>query len=377
MGRAKSVVEPEVKASPPEKALSKPDQQAAARKRRSSVRQRKLDYHTDKLEVVKAAHADYLNTNFSTHEHLGHQIWMQLFFLGTELDHYDEIYAHPWLFPELGEDASQGGELYDMLLTGRRVKLFGVVEPKNIDGRLYLVPIVCAVSADIDIPALVGVKSVQKETEDVLPFEQMHLSYKHIVVGPPGARKRSRQIYLECLTWDRRLDSRKNLTVHEANLYQYGNVYLFNPKEAKADLASRSPPEDAEVDVTLDGKTTHTIYGEYDDLKQYAVETILRNFMPEGTVEDAIPPRSLQSVMKQFQAALESTKKAFKEYRSMIKEKIDSCTPEYVAGIEGMKMIKYYPYLEYENISMTTNTLINRFFGRATSVKGGTNPYPD
>lgn len=101
---------------------------------------------------------------------------MSAFPIGTEWENIDKMKEFNWNFENLEKALEEGGKLY-----GKTVYLFGSTEPKQLDvnGELKMVfiPIVVAVDCPFPPSDKIGIKSVQRENEEIVPMKAMKMAW--------------------------------------------------------------------------------------------------------------------------------------------------------------------------------------------------------
>ncbi|ESU36117.1 Hypothetical protein DHA2_10370 [Giardia duodenalis] len=322
----------------------------------------------DSLTYVRA---DYFGVDMSYHEKLAHRCWRDIFFCGTELDHYERLFAKPWLFPHLGEDLDTDGALYTDILAGRHVYLFGISEPKLVGKEFLPVPIICAVSISIPLPEQIGIKSVQMNSIDVLSFEQMDLFFREESFGVAKVDgKPKKKLIVKTLALNKRLSTVEFMSELQLNRYKYANLYIFRPDVEEKEMKEMVEPTNVIVDVTLHKTTVTDLYEEKDDATEVAKHIVNKHFkdLPHTKAD-------ILEIAKKLKESMNEEKGRYKARMANIKRQISECSTEYLDALKGMRIIKYYPYLDTERAEIRTNKLVNRFYGDATEVKGGTSPY--
>jgi len=107
-------------------------------------------------------------------------LWLSAFPIGTEWENIDKIQEFKWNFQNLEKALEEGGELY-----GKTVYLFGTTEPQLLNvakgeqkyEKMVLVPIVVAVECPVPPSDKVGIKSVQRENEEIVPVRSMKMAW--------------------------------------------------------------------------------------------------------------------------------------------------------------------------------------------------------
>lgn len=315
--------------------------------------------------------ADYFDVDMSYHEKLAHKYWRDVFFCGTELDHYERLFAKPWLFPHLGEDLDTNGALYTDILKGRNVYLFGISEPKLVGQEFLPVPIICAVSFSMPLPEQIGIKSVQMNSIDVLSFEQMDLFFREESLGTAKVDGKAKQkLIFKTLALNKRLSAIEFMSELQLNKYKYANLYVFRPDIEEKEMKEMVEPTNVIVDVTLNKVTVTDLYEEKDDATEAAKHIINKHFknVPHTKTD-------ISEIAKKLKDSMNEEKGRYRTRMESIKRQVTECSTEYLNALKDMHVIKYYPYLDTERAEIRTNKLVNRFYGDAAEVKGGVSPY--
>nr|XP_034907406.1 protein HEAT INTOLERANT 4-like isoform X2 [Populus alba] len=103
-------------------------------------------------------------------------LWKQIFPVGTEWDQLDKVYGFNWNFSNLENAFEEGGVLH-----GKTVYLFGCTEPQLVpfkdENILIYIPAVVAVVSPFPPSNKIGIKSVQREVEEIIPMKQMKMDW--------------------------------------------------------------------------------------------------------------------------------------------------------------------------------------------------------
>ncbi|KAL0284954.1 UNVERIFIED_CONTAM: protein HEAT INTOLERANT 4 [Sesamum angustifolium] len=91
-------------------------------------------------------------------------------------DQLDMVYQYKWNFSNLEDAFEEGGELHN-----KKVYLFGCTEPQLVSfqgqGKVTMIPVVVAVVSPFPPSDKIGIKSVQRETEEIVPMKQMKMDW--------------------------------------------------------------------------------------------------------------------------------------------------------------------------------------------------------
>lgn len=180
-------------------------------------------------------------------------LWKEAFPVGTEWDQYDKVYEIDWDFSNLEEAFEEGGKLH-----GQRVYLFGCTEPQLIHfkdaSRVIHIPAVVAVTSPFPPSDKIGIKSVQREDELIVPMKEMKMGW--VPYLPPQVRDNSAverykaQVFtLKCT---QRRAALKQLKQERIKKYEYCLPYIYSPLKE---------------DETIDETVVNIMYPMEDDAK--------------------------------------------------------------------------------------------------------------
>ncbi|KAI5418452.1 hypothetical protein KIW84_042909 [Lathyrus oleraceus] len=88
----------------------------------------------------------------------------------------DSLYDIKWNFSNLENAFEEGG-----LLSGKKVYLFGCTEPQLVmhkqENKVICIPIVVAVVSPFPPSDKIGISSIQREAEEIIPMKQMKMDW--------------------------------------------------------------------------------------------------------------------------------------------------------------------------------------------------------
>ncbi|AQK44450.1 ATP/GTP binding protein-like [Zea mays] len=103
-------------------------------------------------------------------------LWLSAFPVGTEWENIDKIKEFNWSFENVEEALEEGGELH-----GKTLYMFGSTEPQllyvNGESKIVLIPIVVAVDCPFPPSDKIGINSVQRENEEIVPMKAMKMAW--------------------------------------------------------------------------------------------------------------------------------------------------------------------------------------------------------
>jgi len=231
-----------------------------------------------------------------------------------------------------------------------------------------------------------GISSVQMGSEELVGAESLNLWFRSYSVGTRRqlVRKYSRKLPINifCLSRLGRKDRLGRLPLRVALRYQYANFYVPDPDGMQAELQERTEPEDVEVDLyfpSCPDKRVSIIYGEYDELPDYAQSLIsthvdYQKIQSENSYTDAriesMREDDLKYACDTMKTCLARAKEQFNVWRAETQAKLDAMSEEEKECIRTLRVIKYYPTL-HQPLGLSTNSFVNRYLHRADIVKGG------
>ncbi|PPS05674.1 hypothetical protein GOBAR_AA14973 [Gossypium barbadense] len=91
-------------------------------------------------------------------------------------DQLDSVYQFNWSFSNLEDAFEEGGKLY-----GKKVYLFGCTEPQLVpykgENKVICIPVIVAVESPFPPSDKIGINSVQREAEEIVPMKQMKMDW--------------------------------------------------------------------------------------------------------------------------------------------------------------------------------------------------------
>ncbi|XP_057501593.1 protein HEAT INTOLERANT 4-like isoform X2 [Actinidia eriantha] len=280
-------------------------------------------------------------------------LWQQVFPVGTEWDQLDLVYQYKWNFSNLENAFEEGGELH-----GQKVYLFGsqLVFFKG-EGKVTCIPVVVAVVSPFPPSDKIGINSVQREAEEIVPMKQMKMDwvpYIPLENRDSQVERLNSQIFI--LSCTQRRAGLRHMKIDRVKKFEYCLPYFYQPlQEDELEqstivqiLFPAEPPVFCEFDWELD------------ELEEFA-----DNLVKEDLAEDQ------KDAFKDFvKEKVREAKKANREAREARKKALQEMSDETKAAFQNMKFYKFYPVPtpDTPDVSNVKSPFINRYYGKAHVV---------
>lgn len=286
-------------------------------------------------------------------------VWKQVYLAGTEWDQLQLVYNVDWEFEHL-DDALTDGDL-----AGKTVYLFGSTEPqllkmndKDENGEVVPVPVIIAVVSDMEAPNKIGLKSVQKAEEEIVPMSDLRMSWQPLQPGNLGFTRVFKPT-VHVMKCNERRARLRNMNEEAVHRYDYVLPYFFNP-DAQDDVDVKT-----EVDVLIDleGRQAPLMCQfdfELDDLDEFVEEQVTQNELDAG---------STGVIKKAIQDTVKAAKLKAKQQKEDRKKGLEKISAGELQAIRNTKLIKFYPLNEWPDISGIKSKYINRYYGQAHELR--------
>ncbi|KAG9451184.1 hypothetical protein H6P81_011149 [Aristolochia fimbriata] len=270
-------------------------------------------------------------------------LWQAAFPVGTEWDQMDAVYEIKWDFTNLENAFEEGGLLHD-----KKVYIFGCTEPQMVftegGGKVICIPAVVAVVSPFPPSDKIGVKSVQRENEEIIPMKEMKMAWVPYI----PLEDRLSQVERAAL---------KHLKIERIKKYDYCLPYFYNPlkqdEEEQNTVVQIMYPTEPPVVCDFDW--------DMDDLEEFVDEKIKDEVLVESEKEE---------FKKFIQGKVKETKKAQREAREARKKAVEEMDEKVKEAYQNMRFYKFYPVKKAgtPDISSLKSPFINRYYGRAHEV---------
>uniref|UniRef100_A0A0D9VGF9 Uncharacterized protein n=1 Tax=Leersia perrieri TaxID=77586 RepID=A0A0D9VGF9_9ORYZ len=217
-------------------------------------------------------------------------LWLSAFPVGTEWENIDKIKEFNWNFENLEHDIwfnvgdqkalEEGGELYE-----KTVYLFGSTEPQLLDvngeSKIVLIPVVVAIDCPFPPSDKIGINSVQRENEEILPMKAMKMAWvPYVPLEDRLSRIDSLKTKVYTLGCTQRRSALRHLKTERVKLFDYCMPYYM----------PLNPPEDEDDTVVnilypLESPIVCEFNWEMDDYEDFADEKVNEEKLREDEKE--------------------------------------------------------------------------------------------
>ncbi|XP_027942743.1 protein HEAT INTOLERANT 4-like [Vigna unguiculata] len=285
-------------------------------------------------------------------------LWRETFPVGTEWDQLDSVYQYKWNFSNLENAFEEGGVLH-----GKRVYLFGCTEPQLVwfkdESKVVCIPVVVAVVSPFPPSDKIGINSVQRESEEIIPMTQMKMDWVPYIPLEDRASQVDRlksQIFI--LSCTQRRAALKHLKLDRVKKYEYCLPYFYQPfkedeLEQSTEVQIMFPVEPKPVFCEFDW--------ELDELEEFTDKLIEEEELSEDQ----------KDTFKEFvKEKVREAKKANREASESRRKAIAEMSEETKAAFETMRFCKFYPMQSPDapDVSNVKSPFINRYYGKAHEV---------
>ncbi|XVF58662.1 hypothetical protein PTKIN_Ptkin07bG0084200 [Pterospermum kingtungense] len=265
-------------------------------------------------------------------------LWKAAFPVGTEWDQLDSVYQFNWNFSNLEDAFEEGGKLY-----GQKVYLFGCTEPQLVpykgENKVICIPVVVAVVSPFPPSDKIGINSVQREAEEIVPMKQMKMDWVPYI--PLEKRVALNQMKIDRL-----------------KEYEYCLPYFYQPlKEDELEQSTEVqiifPAEPKPVFCEFDW--------ELDELDEFT----------DKLIEEEELDKDQKDAFKEFvKEKVREGKKANRQAREARRKALEEMSEKTKSAFERMRFYKFYPAqtLDTPDVSNVKAPFINRYYGKAHEI---------
>ncbi|KAL2521492.1 hypothetical protein Fot_25415 [Forsythia ovata] len=285
-------------------------------------------------------------------------LWQQVFPVGTEWDQLDTVYQYNWNFSNLEDAFEEGGELYN-----QKVYLFGCTEPQLVSfqgqGKVTMIPVVVAVVSPFPPSDKIGIKSVQREIEEIVPMKQMKMDWvPYIPLGNRDSQVERLKSPIFIMSCTQRRAGLKHLKLERVKKFEYCLPYFYHPLQE--DELEQSTV--VQILYPIDPKPVFCEFDwELDELEEFT----------DKLIEEEELAADQKDAFKDFvKEKVREAKKANREAREARKKVLEEMSGETKVAFENMKFYKFYPVPSPDtpDVSNVKSAFINRYYGKAHKV---------
>ncbi|CAL8996373.1 unnamed protein product [Prunus brigantina] len=318
---------------------------------------------TTRSKRVKASHPESEPEYLEEPRNL-EDLWKAAFPVGTEWDQLDAVYRFKWDFSNLEQAFEEGGKLYG--IGNNKVYLFGGTEPQQVPfkGKLEIVyiPIVVAVVSPCPPSDKIGIKSVQRETEEIVPMKEMKMDWVPYIPLDKRDRqvveygRKSPQIFV--LGCTQRRAALKHMKIDRLKKFDYCLPYLMPIKEEELELST-------EVDILFPAEPNPPVYcvfdWQFDEVEEFADDRIK---------EEELSADQKDAFMEFVKEKVRQQKRENREKKEARRQAFEKMSVEAKAAFENLKYYKFYPVqtADTPDISAVKASYINRYYNKAHEV---------
>ncbi|EME32388.1 hypothetical protein Gasu2_05480 [Galdieria sulphuraria] len=285
-------------------------------------------------------------------------VWKEVFLAGTDWDQFGEVAKIDWDFGHLDEALEEGD------LSSGKVYLFGCTEPQLIKVHqketVVPIPAIVAIQSKKPPPSFVGIKSVQRVEEEIVPMERMKMGWypfipSNILKSPEKFKPR---IYV--LKCEQRRAGLRNLSQDSLKKYEYVLPYIVNPDKQEDDTDLETT---VNVVAEVPGRNQPLVFEydwELDDLEEFVSEKLKEEELPESVA---------MSLKESILSEVKSTKRKKREENERKRKVLDNLSEEDKDSLRSQRVIKFYPQGNEPDISTCKTSFINRYYGHAQEVR--------
>ncbi|KAL2339445.1 hypothetical protein Fmac_007385 [Flemingia macrophylla] len=285
-------------------------------------------------------------------------LWRETFPVGTEWDQLDSVYQYKWNFSNLENAFEEGGVLH-----GKKVYLFGCTEPQLVwfkdESKVVCIPVVVAVVSPFPPSDKIGINSVQRESEEIIPMKQMKMDWvPYIPLEDRESQVDRLKSQIFTLSCTQRRAALKHLKLDRVKKYEYCLPYFYQPfkedeLEQSTEVPILFPAEPKPIFCEFDW--------EFDELEEFT----------DKLIEEEELSKDQKDTFKEFvKEKVREAKGANREAREARRKAIEEMSEETKAAFENMRFYKFYPVQSPDapDVSNVKSPFINRYYGKAHVV---------
>ncbi|CAH8357456.1 unnamed protein product [Eruca vesicaria subsp. sativa] len=331
-------------------------------KRKRATTKKEIDVKDEKKPAPRAKKARVIKPQeepeyFEDERNL-EGLWKAAFPVGTEWDQLDALYEFNWDFKHLEEALEEE----DGLLYGKKVFLFGCTEPQLVPfkgaNKILHVPAVVAVESPFPPSDKIGITSVQREVEEIIPMKTMKMDWlPYIPVDKRGRQVDRMDFQIFVLGCTRRRAALRRMKEDLVKKYEYCLPYFYQP------FTEDELEQSTEVQIMFPSEPP--VVCEFDwELDE------LEEFVDKLIEDEALAAEQKDEFKEYVKEQVRAAKKANREAREARRKAIEEMSEETKQAFQSMKFYKFYPLPSPEtpDVSGVKSRFINRYYGKAHEV---------
>ncbi|PPD87014.1 hypothetical protein GOBAR_DD16052 [Gossypium barbadense] len=263
--------------------------------------------------------------------------------------------------PEYFEDKrnldafEEGGELY-----GKKVYLFGCTEPQLVpykgENEVICIPVIVAVESPFPPSDKIGINSVQREAEEIVPMKQMKMDWVPYI----PLEKRDSQVdrlksQIFILSCTQRRVALKQMKIDRLKKYEYCLPYFYQPlKEDELEQSTEvqiifpAEPKPAILDSTACNHFYWDNQGSYSSryyvFCEFDWELDELDEFTDKLIEADELDKDQKDAFKDFvKEKVREAKKANRQAREARRKALEEMSEETKAAFQNMRFYKFYP----------------------------------
>ncbi|PAN38802.1 hypothetical protein PAHAL_7G199300 [Panicum hallii] len=264
-------------------------------------------------------------------------LWLSAFPVGTEWENIDKIKEFNWNFENLEKALEEGGELY-----GKTVYLFGSTEPQllyvNGESKIVLIPVIVVVDCLFPPSDKIGINSVQRENEEILPMKAMKMAWvPYVPLEDRLSRIDSLETKIFTLGCTQRRSALKHLKTERVKKFDYCMPY-YMPLQ---------PIED-----------------EDDTVINFLYPLEPPDFADQKVKDEDLPEDEKEKFKEFLKEKVRERKRELKQAKEARKKAIDDMDPKKKEAFENIKFYKFYPVKtpDTPDVDSVKSKYINRYY---------------
>ncbi|KAA8499308.1 hypothetical protein FVE85_6893 [Porphyridium purpureum] len=299
-------------------------------------------------------------------------VWKEVYLAGTEWDQLADVNKVAWEFDHLDEAVSAGGDVEALRSSmNAHIYLFGSSEPQllstdvNPQGEVLPIPVIVALVSELAPPSTLGIKSVQRAEEEIVPMSSMKMGWYPCVPLESAGRRRGPKVHVSALKCERRRANLRVMKEDDVRRYDYVLPYILFPHKQEDEQVDTVVNIMVDTDALLPAKISKPLVFEFD----WEMDE-LDEFVQQKIEEEELDAASCEEPLKAvIQAQVKATKAKYKAERDARRARTDAISQAEKDSLSRMRVIKFYPINTQPDISACKTKYINRYYGHAHEVR--------